>query len=138
MRDAYNARIIEEFRANQGRVGGEWDGSPLILVHHVGAKSGIERVTPLGCFPLPDSRYALVASNGGSATHPNWYYNLKANPTITVEVGAETVVVVAEELDDDACAEVWPTLVAHAPQIDEYEKLVDRRIPVFILTRLGT
>lgn len=138
MPDAYNARIIEEFRANQGRVGGEWDGSPLILVHHVGAKSGIERVTPLGCFPLPDGRYALVASNGGSATHPNWYYNLKANPTVTVEVGAETVVVVAEELDDDARAEVWPTLVAHAPQIDEYEKLVDRRIPVFILTRLGT
>lgn len=137
MRDTYNARIIEEFRANQGRVGGEWDGSPLILVHHVGAKSGVERVTPLGCFPLPGGRYALVASNGGSATHPNWYYNLKANPTITVEVGAETVVVVAEELDDDARTEVWPLLVAHAPQIDEYEKLVDRRIPVFILTRLG-
>lgn len=137
MRDTYNARIIEEFRANQGRVGGEWDGSPLILVHHVGAKSGVERVTPLGCFPLPGGRYALVASNGGSATHPNWYYNLKANPTITVEVGAETVVVVAEELDDDARTEVWPLLVTHAPQIDEYEKLVDRRIPVFILTRLG-
>jgi deazaflavin-dependent oxidoreductase (nitroreductase family) len=138
MADPYNARIIAEFRANQGHVGGEWDGSPLILVHHVGAKSGIERVTPLGCFPLPDGRYAIVASNGGSATHPNWYYNLKANPTITVEVGAETVVVVAEELDDDARSEVWPTLVAHAPQIDEHKKLVDRRIPVFILTRLDS
>jgi deazaflavin-dependent oxidoreductase (nitroreductase family) len=138
MPDTYNARIIEEFRANQGQVGGDWAGSPLILLHHVGARSGIERVTPLGCFPLPDGRYAIVASNGGSATHPNWYYNLKANPTTTVEVGAETVAVVAEELDDAARAEVWPALVAHAPQIDEYSKLVARPIPVFVLTRVGT
>jgi deazaflavin-dependent oxidoreductase (nitroreductase family) len=133
--DTYNASIIEEFRATGGRVGGPWTGSPLILVHHVGARSGIERVTPLGCFPQADGRYAIVASSGGSATHPDWYYNLKANPTITVEVGTETVVVLAEELDDAAHAELWPRLVAQAPQLAEYAGRIARRIPVFMLTR---
>ena len=134
MADTYNARIIEEFRANNGRVGGDWDGWPLILVHHVGARSGIERVTPLGCFPQPDGRYVIVGSSGGSANQPAWYYNLKANPVTTVEVGAETLTVVAEELDDAARAELWPKLVAEAPQIDEYKQRVTRRIPVFMLT----
>ena len=133
--DTYNARIIEEFRANEGRVGGPWAGSPLILVHHVGARSGTERVTPLGCFPQPDGRYAIVASNGGAATHPAWYYNLKANPRITVEVGTETVVVLAEELDDAAHAELWPRLVAQAPQLAQHEARTARQIPVFMLTR---
>jgi deazaflavin-dependent oxidoreductase (nitroreductase family) len=133
--DTYNASIIEEFRATGGRVGGPWAGSPLILVHHVGARSGIERVTPLGCFPQADGRFAIVASSGGSAAHPDWYYNVKANPTITVEVGTETVVVLAEELDDAARAELWPRLVAQAPQLAEHERRIARRIPVFMLTR---
>src|SRR6266508_2815618 len=94
----YNTQIIEEFRANEGRVGGPWEGTPLVLVHHIGAKSGIERVTPLGCFPQGDGRFVIVASNGGSATDPDWYNNLKANPRTEVEVGAETFTVVAEEL----------------------------------------
>jgi deazaflavin-dependent oxidoreductase (nitroreductase family) len=89
----------------------------------------------LGCFPQAGGRYAIVASNGGSATHPDWYYNLKANPAITVEVGAETVVVLAEELDDAARAELWPRLVAQAPQLAEYKGRLARRIPVFMLTR---
>src|SRR5712664_3837553 len=93
---ALDAAIIEEFRANSGRVGGEWDGYTIILIHHIGAKSGIERVTPLGCFPQGDGRFAIVASNGGSPSHPGWYHNLKANPKITVEVGAETFTVLAE------------------------------------------
>ena len=62
----YNTKIIEEFRANEGRVGGPWAGIPLILIHHVGAKSGIERVTPLGCFPQPDGRFAIAASDSGT------------------------------------------------------------------------
>ena len=130
----YNTKIIEEFRANEGRVGGPWEGTPLILVHHVGARSGIERVTPLGCFPQGDGRYAIVASNGGSPTHPTWYYNLKANPRTTVEVGAETLTVLAEELDGTARAEVWPKLVAKAPQVGEAQNRVARQIPVFMLT----
>lgn len=135
MADDYNAAIIEEFRANDGVVGGEWAGSPLILVHHVGARSGIERVTPLGCFPQPGGRFAIVASNGGSATHPDWYYNLRVNPTITVEVAGETVVVVAEELGAAARDELWPRLVAQAPQLDEYKTRIARPIPVFLLIR---
>ena len=131
----YNTKIIEEFRANEGRVGGPWAGSPLILVHHVGARSGIERLTPLGCFPQADGRYAIVASNGGATTHPDWYYNLKANPRITVEVGAQTFTVLAEELDDTARAELWPKLVAEAPQVGEFQTRITRQIPVFVLTR---
>ncbi len=131
----YNAKIIEEFRASEGRVGGEWAGSPLILIHHIGAKSGIERVQPLGCFILGDGRFAIVASNGGSPAHPDWYYNVKANPRITAEVGAETFTVIAEELDAAPRAELWPTLVAQAPSLSEYQTRTARQIPVFMLTR---
>jgi len=74
----YNAKIIKEFRANQGRVGGPWAGTTLILIHHMGARSGVERVTPLGCSSQGDGRFVIVASSGGSPAHPDWYYNLKA------------------------------------------------------------
>ena len=97
--NGFNDRIIAEFRANGGRVSGSLAGTPLILIHHIGAKSGIERVTPLACNPQDDGRIVIVASNGGSPTHPSWYYNLKANPRIEVEVGTETFTVLAEELD---------------------------------------
>lgn len=131
----YNAEIIAEFRANGGRVGGPWEGTTLILVHHVGARSGIERVSPLGCFPQGDGRFAIVASNGGSPRHPDWYHNVKANPRITVEVGTETFPVLAEELAGSARAELWPKLVAQVPQLGEYEKSTTREVPVFLLTR---
>ena len=85
----YNTRIIEEFRANQGRLGGPWAGYTVILIHHIGARSMIERVTPLSCFPQRDGRWAIVASDGGAPSHPDWYHNLKANPKIRVELGAE-------------------------------------------------
>jgi deazaflavin-dependent oxidoreductase (nitroreductase family) len=133
--DDYNSKIIDEFRANQGRVGGPWAGTPLILIHHIGARSGTERVTPLGCFPQADGRFAIAASNGGSPTHPDWYYNLKANPTVTVEVGTHTFTVLAEELDDTARAGLWPQLAAEAPSLGEYQTRTRRQIPVFMLTR---
>jgi len=130
----YNTKIIEEFRANQGRVGGPWAGTTLILVHHIGAKSGMERVLPLGCFRQRDGRFVIVASNGGSPAHPDWYHNLKANPRITVEVGSQTLTVLAEELDGTARAEVWPKLVAQYPTVGEHQAKTARQIPVFILT----
>ena len=130
----YNTKIIEEFRANEGRVGGDWTGVPLILVHHVGAKSGIERVQPLGCFPQEDGRFVIVASNGGSPAHPGWYYNLKANPRTTAEVGGRALTVVAEELDGAPRAELWPALVAEAPNLGVYQTKTARQIPVFMLT----
>jgi deazaflavin-dependent oxidoreductase (nitroreductase family) len=112
----YNSEIIKEFRANQVRVGGMWEGTTLILIHHIGARSGIERVTPVACSPQPGGRFAIWAANGGSPTHPNWYYNLKANPRITVEAGTQTFTVLAQELDGTARAELWPKLVAEWPK----------------------
>jgi deazaflavin-dependent oxidoreductase (nitroreductase family) len=127
--------IIEEFRANEGRVGGLLAGTPMILIHHVGARSGIERVTPLACTPQGDGRYVIVASNGGSPTHPSWYHNLKANPRIDVEVGTETFTVLAEELDGTARTQLWPKLVAASPSLGEFETRTTRRIPLLMLTR---
>ncbi|MEU4195518.1 nitroreductase family deazaflavin-dependent oxidoreductase [Kribbella sp. NPDC026611] len=133
--DDYNASIIAEFRANEGQVGGPWAGYPVILIHHVGARSGVERVTPLGCFPQPDGSYVVVASNGGSANHPAWYHNVKANPVIRVEFGAELFWVTVHEVRGAARARLWPTLVAEAPQLEDYQQKVERRIPVLALTR---
>ena len=131
----YNTKIIEEFRANEGRVGGPLAGTPMILIHHIGAKSGIERVTPLACSPQGNGRFAIVAANGGSPAHPDWYYNLKANPRIKVEVGTKTFTVVAEELDDTTRGELWPKLVAESPTVGEFQNRTTRQIPVFMLTR---
>jgi deazaflavin-dependent oxidoreductase (nitroreductase family) len=131
----FNTKIIEEFRANGGRVGGPLAGTPMILIHHIGAKSGAERVTPLACNPQPDGRLAIVASNGGSPAHPDWYYNLMANPAITVEVGTQMFTAMAEELDDVARAKLWPRLVAESPGIAEHQARTTRQIPVFMLTR---
>jgi len=132
----YNTKMIEEFRANEGRVGGPWAGTTLILIHHIGARSGTERVTPLGCSPQGDGRFAIVASNGGSPAHPDWYYNLKSNPRIKVEVGTQTFTVLAEELDDTVRAGLWPKLVAEYPSIGKYQARTARQIPVFMLTRV--
>jgi deazaflavin-dependent oxidoreductase (nitroreductase family) len=133
----FNTEMIEEFRANGGRVGGPWEGTTLLLIHHIGAKSGTERVTPLGCSRQGDGRFAIVASNGGSPAHPDWYHNLKANPTIKVEVGTQTFTALAEELDGTARASLWPKLVAQYPSIGEYQAMTTRQIPVFMLTRQG-
>jgi len=133
--DDYNTRIIEEFRANGGSVGGPWADITLILVHHIGAKSGIDRVSPLAYSLQGDSRFAIWAANGGSPIHPNWYYNLKTNPRIKAEVGTQTFTVLAEELDDTARAELWPKLVAQYPQLGDAQAKTTRQIPVFMLTR---
>jgi deazaflavin-dependent oxidoreductase (nitroreductase family) len=132
---AFNKRIIEEFRASEGRVSGFSARTPIILIHHIGARSGIERLTPLGCFPRGDDRYVIVASSGGSPTHPDWYHNLKAHPRIDVEVGIRAFTVLAEELDDRARAELWPKLVADAPDLGKHATKTTRQFPVFLLTR---
>jgi deazaflavin-dependent oxidoreductase (nitroreductase family) len=138
----YNSEIIKEFRANSGRVGGMWEGTTLILIHHIGAKSGVERVTPVACSPQGEGRFAIWAANGGSPTHPNWYYNLKAHPRITVEVGTQTFTVLAEELGGTARAELWPKLVAEwpkpvagSPDLGAAQAGTTRQFPVLLLTR---
>jgi len=133
--NSWNAGVIREFRANGGRVGGALADATIILLHQIGARSGIERITPVGCFPQGDGRFAIIASNGGSPRHPDWYYNLKAHPRITIELGTETFSVVAEEVDDDARAELLSKAIAERPEIAGFQARVTRKIPILILTR---
>ena len=131
----WNARIIEEFRANGGKVGGQFEGAPMILIHHVGAKSGTERVSPLVYFPEDDGTMVIVASKGGAPTNPDWYHNVRANPKIDVEVGTETFPVVATEIDGDERDAVWERVTATMPGFGEYQRNTTRRIPLLRLTR---
>jgi deazaflavin-dependent oxidoreductase (nitroreductase family) len=90
---------------------------------------------PLAYSPQGHGRYAIVATNGGSPAHPAWYYNLKANPRITIEVGTRKFTALAEELDDTARAELWPKLVAESPATGEFQDRTTRKVPVFLLIR---
>ncbi len=129
----FNAQIIEEFRANQGRVGGMFDGSRLLLLHHTGAKSGKSRINPLGY--LDDrGRYVVFASKGGAPTNPDWYHNLKAHPNVTIEVGTDTIEVVASEATGEERDRLYRTQAERVPQFAEYQKGTDRTIPVVVLT----
>jgi len=132
----WNAAIINEFRTNEGRVGGYFAGRTLLLLHHKGAKTGIERISPLGYRREGDVLY-IFGSKGGSPTNPDWYYNLKANPRATVEVGTETFDVEARVLDAAERDEVCARHATHAPEYTEYEEQTKRRIPVIELTRVG-
>jgi deazaflavin-dependent oxidoreductase (nitroreductase family) len=131
----FNAVVVEEFRTRGGHVKWPLADLPLILVHHRGARSGIERVVPLVYFTRLDGGLMIIASNGGSWTHPAWYYNLKAHPNVTVELGTERFCVVAEELNCEARSLVWPTIVEQSPAAGKYQRTITRSIPVFALTR---
>jgi deazaflavin-dependent oxidoreductase (nitroreductase family) len=131
----FNAEVVEEFRARGGYVKGPLAEFPLILVHHIGALSGVERVVPLVYFTRWDGSLMIIASNGGSCTHPAWYYNLRAHPEVAVELGNERFRVVAEELDYEARSSVWPTIVEQSPAAGEFQRAITRSIPVFVLTR---
>ena len=131
----WNQKIIEEFRANEGRVGGPFEGAPMILVHHIGARSGTERVTPLVYFPEDDGRMLIVASKAGAPTNPDWYHNLRANPQVDVEVGTETFPVRVAEVTGPEREQVWNGVVAANPGFGEYQRKTDRTIPVLRLER---
>jgi deazaflavin-dependent oxidoreductase (nitroreductase family) len=131
----WNSHVIDEFRANGGKVGGMFAGASMILVHHVGAKSGTERVSPMVYFPDGD-RLLIVASKAGAPTNPDWYHNLKAHPRVDVEVGTEKFPVVAEELPRAERDEKWKAITSVAPGFAEYEKKTTRVIPVLALTRV--
>jgi deazaflavin-dependent oxidoreductase (nitroreductase family) len=128
----FDAQVIEEFRANGGKAGGMFEGMPLILVHHVGARSGTERVAPL--VYLPDGeRYIVFASKGGAPENPAWYGNLMAHPETKVEVGTDTVEVTAVEITGPERDRIYATQVAAQPQFGEYAKNTSRTIPVIAL-----
>jgi deazaflavin-dependent oxidoreductase (nitroreductase family) len=133
----WNEKVIEEFRANAGRVGGMFEGASMILIHHIGAKSGVERVAPLVHFPEDDDHTVIVASAGGAPNHPAWYHNLKANPKIDVEVGAETYTVVADEITGPERDEVWERVTTAAPGFADYQRKTDRVIPLLRVTRVS-
>jgi len=129
----YNAQVIAEFRANAGRVGGPFDGMTLLLLHHVGAKSGAARVNPL-VYQRDGDRYVIVASKAGAPTNPDWYHNLMANPHTTIEVGSETVDVHASEASGAERERLYQEIATRSPQFAEYAAKTDRVIPVILLT----
>ncbi len=129
----WNDGITKEFRANAGKVGGMFEGAPLLLLHHVGARTGTERVSPL-MYQSVDGGYAIFASKEGADTNPDWFYNLKANPNTKVEVGAETVAVRARVAEGTEHDDIWTTQKDEWPQFAEYEDKTARDIiPVLVL-----
>jgi deazaflavin-dependent oxidoreductase (nitroreductase family) len=132
--DDFNQKIIAEFRANGGKVGGQFDGAPMILLHHQGAKTGTERVNPLMYRPVGED-FVIFASKAGAPTNPDWYHNVVAHPETTVEVGTDTVAVVAREAKGDERTEIWEAQKKEYPGFADYEAATSRQIPVIILTR---
>ncbi|WP_030482582.1 nitroreductase family deazaflavin-dependent oxidoreductase [Nocardioides aequoreus] len=130
----WNDQIIEEFRANGGKVGGPFAGAPLLLLHSTGAKSGEERVHPMMYQAVGDD-FAVFASKAGAPTNPTWYHNLRAHPDARVEVGTETLDVTARVLEGDERAAIWEEQKARYPGFAEYEAKTDRMIPVVLLSR---
>jgi deazaflavin-dependent oxidoreductase (nitroreductase family) len=132
----FNQAVIAEFRAHGGRVGGDLAGTPIIiLIHHRGARTRTERITPLAYSAQADGRLVIAASNGGSPANPAWYYNLTAHPVIGVELGTETFTALTEEITGAAHAEMWAGLASAAPALGEFQTKTARQIPLFTLTR---
>ena len=132
--DAMNRQVITEFRENGGKAGGIFEGKPLVLVHHTGAKSGKQRIAPL--VPLfDDGRIYIFASKGGSDTNPDWYHNLVANPETVIEVGSETVPATVRVLTGAERDAIYDKQCAVEPQFAEYQRKTSRVIPVLELQR---
>jgi deazaflavin-dependent oxidoreductase (nitroreductase family) len=132
----FNRAIIEEFRANGGRVGGQFEGAPLLLLTSTGARSGEARTTPV--VYLRDGEHLVIfASKAGAPTNPAWYHNLLANPSATVEVGSETVEVTASVASGEERTQLYERQSERFPQFVEYAKKTTREIPVVVLQRAG-
>jgi len=127
-----NKKIIDEFRANDGRVGGNFEGKTLLLLHTQGAKSGQERINPLACVKDGD-RCVVIASKGGAPTHPDWYYNVIANPQVTVEVGTETFQAEAIVAEEPERTRLYNKMVEVMPGFEGYRRNTTREIPVIVL-----
>lgn len=130
----FNQQIITEFRANGGRVGGDFEGAPLLLLHHRGARTGTERVTPL-MYRNDADAWVVFASKAGAPTNPDWYHNLRANPEATIEVGGDTIAVTATVADPPTRERLWEAQKGDVPQFAGYEAATTRTIPVVVLER---
>ena len=133
----WNTKIIEEFRANEGRVGGPFEGRPILLLHHQGAKTGTERINPVA-YQAVGEDFAVFASKGGSPTNPDWYHNLVAHPDVSVEVGTETIPVHARVTEGDERDRIWTTQKERWPGFADYDEKTKgiREIPVVVLERV--
>ncbi len=129
----HNQKIIDEFRANSGKVGGPFEGRTLLLLHTKGAKTGQERVNPVA-YVKDGNRWVVIASKGGAPTNPQWYYNLVANPLTMIEVGKEKHQVRASVAPEPERTRLYNKMVEMMPGFDEYRKKTTRQIPVFVLT----
>lgn len=134
----WNSGIIEEFRTNGGKVGGPFEGRPILLLHHTGAKSGTERVNPLAYQDLGSGTVAVFGSKGGAPTNPDWYHNLLANPHAKVEIGTETFDVVARVPDSEERGRIWERQKREWPGFADYETKTSRQIPVVVLERVSS
>jgi deazaflavin-dependent oxidoreductase (nitroreductase family) len=132
--NAWNRTIIEEFRANDGVVGGMFEGTTIVLLHTTGARSGTERTNPL-VGVSENGRLFVFASHAGAATNPDWYHNLVANPHVTVEVRAEQYSATAKVLDRRERDEIYAQQAATSPALAEYQAKTTRVIPVVELVR---
>jgi deazaflavin-dependent oxidoreductase (nitroreductase family) len=128
----FNQKIIAEFRANKGVVGGYFKNTPLLLLHSIGAKSGQARINPLA-YLADDERYVIIASNAGRENHPSWYFNVKANPNVAVEVGTEKFEARASIAEEPVRTQLYDRMAAKNPGFEEYRQKTERVIPVIIL-----
>jgi deazaflavin-dependent oxidoreductase (nitroreductase family) len=128
-----NKHIIDEFRANEGRVGGRFEGRTLLLLHNKGAKSGQERINPVAYIRDGD-RFVVIASKGGAPMHPDWYFNVIANPLVTVEVGTEKFQARATIAEEPERTRLYDKMAAMMPVFDDYRHKTARKIPVIVLT----
>ena len=132
MSDDWNRKVIEEFRANAGNVGGPFTGAPLLLLHTIGARTGRERIHPVMYQDL-GGPVAVFASKAGAPTHPDWYHNLLAKPDVTAEIGTESRRYHARTATGDERARIWDRQKQDYPGFADYESKTDREIPVVIL-----
>lgn len=131
---AFNQALIAEFRANGGKVSGQFAGRPLLLLSTVGARSGQTRTSPLA-YTIDGERYVIIASKGGAPTHPDWYHNLVANPIVTVEVGTEQFQARATVAAGEERTRLFDQMAAQMPGFAEYQRKSERQIPVVVLER---
>jgi deazaflavin-dependent oxidoreductase (nitroreductase family) len=133
----WNKQIIDEFHANEGKVGGPFANIPVLLLHTTGRKSGKTYVNPLAYQPLDDGAVAVFGSKGGFPKHPDWYQNLVANPEVEVEAGTERYGAKARVAEGDERERIWSKQKIDAPGFADYEKATTRVIPVIVLERTG-
>ena len=131
-RDEWNRKIVEEFRSNAGAVGGPFEGVPILLLHHRGAKTGTERINPLA-YRVEGDAHVIFASKGGAPDNPDWYHNLRANPEVEIEVGTDKTKARARVASGDERERLWTLQKKDFPAFADYEQKTEREIPVVVL-----